>query len=83
VLPDGGLWGLVKLVIAVAAVAEGLVLSLDWHGARRGAARLLQLRLNRPGRMFGWIVRPLLLLVGVLSLGFGAFEIVHTIQELV
>jgi hypothetical protein len=83
VLPDGGAWALVKLAIALAAVAEGLALSLDWRGARRGAARLLQIRLDRPGRVAGWIIRPLLLLVGLLSLGFGAFEIVHTVQELV
>jgi hypothetical protein len=83
VLPEGGGWGIFKLAVGLVLVAEGAVLALDSSGARRATATRLQQRVGRTGRVYGWIVRPMLLLFGFVCLGLGALEIVNAARELV
>jgi hypothetical protein len=83
VLPEGGGWAIFKLAVGVALVGEGALLAMDAQGARRGAAARLQMRSGRTGRVYGWILRPTLLLVGFVCLGVGALQLVDAARELV
>lgn len=78
VLPEGGGWTAAKLVAGAVLTAEGLVLALDLGSGRVQARDRLLARLGRTGRVYRWLLGPVLLAFGFVCLGFGFLELVRT-----
>jgi hypothetical protein len=56
-----------------------VLLASDWRRARRDAVGLLLVRLGR-GRFWRFVLGPVLLVYGLVALGFGGLELVRAAQ---
>ena len=82
-VPDHGGWAILKIVAGAVMLVEGAALVTDWERARRGALDRLLAALKRRGRLYRWLLGPVLLVFGCVSAGFGVLELVRGTQDLI
>lgn len=72
---------LARLVAGLVMLAEGTPLALNWRRARQLLTERLLEKLGRSGRMWRWLVGPLLIVLALVFLGFGALEVLRAAQS--
>src|SRR5439155_25806484 len=83
--------GWARVGVGVVLIAEGLVIAVDWQGARRFVLRRLYERVHgvddrRPPRLRLWLWRllaPALVVVGGLWVALGSFELAQGLRTLI